>query len=430
MVTIDTNIVPKKSNCKVRDFLIVIGAVLAPFSYFNLPISGGETTALMALAWFPLFILIIFEVLANHRVNILTICFSLLILLGILWFPIILLKGDIISYITTLMAFTAGVTIAVTASNIKDPELLIKFLSVFFIIFNVVFLYGILFQSKVLFDIPILQEVDRIIRKSFLTRAKIFGRVTLFASEPSFAAYQITSTIVIAILYKTMISKWKYIATIVFGVICLISTFAITSILMLGLVILLMINQSFYLNKKMKVIFLICIIMMGSLFWGHISKQSFLISLINRIRNIDKDPSAVTRYILAASTWNAGIKTVFIGLGPGQYAMNWNNFISDNEESIYYTTPNFKSLIDSERKIKPYSLMGGILADFGLLGFLLFLVVVISILIKISISKRLSRFNIVLALLVVLISFNGAYPVSLPNMWLLLGLIYRKVFYI
>jgi hypothetical protein len=430
MVTIDTNIVPKKSNCKVRDFLIVIGAVLAPFSYFNLPISGGETTALMALTWFPLFILIIFQVLANHRVNILTICFSLLILLGILWFPIILLKGDIISYITTLMAFTAGVTIAVTASNIKDPELLIKFLSVFFIIFNVVFLYGILFQSKVFFDIPILQEVDRIIRKSFLTRAKIFGRVTLFASEPSFAAYQITSTIVIAILYKTMISKWKYIATIVFGVICLISTFAITSVLMLGLVILLMINQSFYLNKKMKVIFLICIIMMGSLFWGHISKQPFLISLINRIRNIDKDPSAVTRYILAASTWNAGIKTVFIGLGPGQYAMNWNNFISDNEESIYYTTPNFKSLIDSERKIKPYSLMGGILADFGLLGFLLFLAVVISILIKISISKRLSRFNIVLALLVVLISFNGAYPVSLPNMWLLLGLIYRKVFYI
>ena len=430
MVTIDTNIIPKKSSCKVRDFLIVLGAILAPFSYFNLPISGGETKPLMALAWFPLFIFLLFKVLANHRVNILTICFSLLILIGVLWFPIILFKGDIISYITTLMAFTAGVTIAVTASNIKDPELLNKFLLVFLIIFNVIFLYGILFQTNILFNIPIFNEVDKIIRKSFLTRAKVFGRVTLFAGEPSFAAYQIASTITIAILYKTMISKRKYIATIVLGVICLIYTFTITSVLMLGLLILLIINQSFYLNRKMKTIFLICIIILGSLSWSHISKQAFLISLINRIKNINKDPSAVTRYVLAASTWNAGIKTDFIGLGPGQYAMNWNKFISDNEEVIYYTTPNFKSLIDSDRKIKPYSLMGGILADFGLLGFLLFFAVIISILIKISISKRLNRFNIVLALLVVLISFNGAYPVSLPNMWLLLGLIYRKAFYI
>jgi len=430
MVTINTNIIPKKSHYKVRDFLIVIGAILAPFSYFNLPISSGETKPLMALAWFPLFILLVFKVLANHRVNILTICFSLLILVGVLWFPIILFKGDIISYITTLMAFTAGVTIAVTASNIKDPELLKKFLSVFLIIFNVIFLYGILFQTNILFNIPIFNEVDKIIRKTFLTRAKVFGRVTLFASEPSFAAYQIASTIAIAILYKTMISKRKYIATIVLGVICLISTFTITSVLMLSLVILLIIHQSFYLNKKMKIIFLICIIMLGSLFWGHISKQPFLISTISRIKNINRDPSAVTRYVLAASTWNAGIKTVFIGLGPGQYAVNWDNYISDNEEVIYYTTPNFKSLIGSERKIKPYSLIGGILADFGLLGFLLFLTIVLSILIRMSISKRIYQFNIFIALLVVLISFNGAYPVSLPNMWLLLGLIYRKVFYI
>jgi hypothetical protein len=430
MPNINTDIIPEKPQPKVYSSLTIMGAILAPFSYFNLPISGGETKPLMALAWFPLFILLIFKTLANHRVNILTICFSLLILVGVFWFPIILFKGDMISYITTLMAFTAGVTIAVTASNIKDPKLLNKFLSVFLITFNIIFLYGIIFQTKVLFNIPFLNEVDLIIRKMFLTRANVVGRVTLFASEPSFAAYQITSTILIAILHKAMINKMNYIATIVLGIICLIFTFSITSVLMLGLIATLILFQFISLNNKMKIFLIIGLIVCISLFWGHVLKQPFMTSIINRVKNIKKDPSSVTRYVLAASTWNAGIKTIFIGLGPGQYAINWDNYISDRAEVINYTTPNFKSLICSDRKIKPYSLIGGILADFGGIGLILLFTIVLSILIKVSIPKNFNQFKLYIALLVVLISFNGAYPVSLPNMWLLFGLIYRKVFYI
>jgi hypothetical protein len=146
----------------------------------------------------------------------------------------------------------------------------------------------------------------------------------------------------------------------------------------------------------------------------------------SRLQNIGEDASAIQRYLLLKSTFNAGVKSYGFGLGLGQYQKLWRDFVDRDDPHLDFSTESLRSkLFDQSGSYKPYSTFGAFFAELGIFGLVGLVLIFLIILKNIFVLKStfLHRVRLLTVLSVIFFAFIGAFPISMPNMWFVLALL-------
>ncbi len=355
--------------------------------------------------------------------------FFIVLFFSLLYVPLTLLLTDwyddfVKFYVYRVVALTAGFGVYLLVVTLFNGVISLERMKRSYImIFLPVTVYGLLVQIPAVLGVVWCISVNEKVR-SVLTYFSIdIGRLSWFASEPSFAAFQIVSVIGTLLLFdKQQLWHKIYISILILSLLFTKSVYGL--ILLVPLIILGLLAFTRTIHGKLIVIFATVMLLVGMSFSFHLLPH---IVPIRRIENIAKDPSATQRYLLLKSTFIAGIKTFGLGLGPGQYQHRWREFIDREGAMLSYTTPSLKGKLDRsiQGDYKPYSVIGGIWGELGIIGLFAVILPFFIVIKNITTRKlpRSDRYKLFFILCTVGLSFLGSYPISMPQMWFLLALL-------
>ncbi len=401
-----------------------LGNILLPFPQ---PPFVNMTFPVSLFFWFVPAIFICLSKAISKKINtaelpffifLLSSSFSLFYLLGTNFSVDIVL-----SFLLRFLPLLCGLSIyLIVINNFCNLVSLDKIKNCFVLSFLPVALYGLFIQIPAVCGFQNFVIINKFSRSLVTYFYKDIGRLSWFASEPSFAAFQIVSVMSILILDKLSLLRTIYLIILI---ISLFFTKSIFGLILLFPFIFLFIYSLFYKKKFAELIMLIIISMLFLMAFG----KCFLnTSLVYRVKYITHDASTIQRFILLKSTFTAGIKTYGIGVGIGEYQHRWRDFINKNSSLLAYSTPALRKKLNYTitGDYKPYSVIGGLWAEMGLVGLSVIFMPFFYIIKRLSILKKygkLQRIKLLVSLSIVFITFLGAYPVSMPNMWYLMGIL-------
>jgi len=404
--------------------LFVCGMALLPFS--QLPFSNGTRPVSWAF-WFIPIVLVCFVRLIRGTISWKELPFFVILLTLTLYLFItpFLMESSvnfILLYVGRVVAIVAGFgvyfLVITRFGGIVSPNILKR---AYIIVFLPITAYGLLVQIPAVLGVSWCLYLNVRIR-SLLTYFSIdIGRLSWFASEPSFAAFQIASVIGVLLLFnKRQLWHNIYILMLILSLLFTKSIYGmilLTPLVPLGLFVCLR-------TLRGKLIIITVIVLLPIVIFT--SLRSTVSLPISRIENIKRDPSAIHRYLLLKSTIVAGLKTFGVGVGVGQYQNRWREFIDSQGSLFPYATPALKGKFNRSipGDYKPYSVIGGMWAELGVMGLFAIILPFFMVIKDVMTSSMptMVRYELYCVLSFVFLSFIGAYPISMPHMWFLLAL--------
>lgn len=244
------------------------------------------------------------------------------------------------------------------------------------------------------------------VRQVFVGRGEILDRLSLFASEPSYAVLQITFLLFVSCLLNQRL--WLTLQNAVLIV------FFFFTLSLTGLVIAIPLALVRTSRRGGAVItgigilvvlqFALELLAVSDLDWTRrITAQSFF------------EPSALQyRYVFALSSLFAFLKAPIFGIGLGRYEDIW---LSVLEERGYVPGSREMLTVGFDRPHQHINPWLGVLADTGIVGGLLFTAFVVLLLKNLDVDRRLKLALIAYTAIVLAV----APPLSSPYLWVLLG---------
>ncbi len=407
---------------------LLAGCLGVALSSLNLPIPGGDTKPLIALAWLPLFVVLAGRVVVRLRASLPELVLLGLLVYGVLWLPIIIARGgdgDLNEYLVRMVSLTAGFSVAIVAANVPDERTLGTVVRLLLVGYGGVLAYAMLLQVPATLDLGPTRELDLQVRGLLLNRANNVKRVTMLADEPSFAAFQMSVAVLIAIVFRRHVPRRLGRFVVVAGLIGLVFAMSITAVVMFagafGALVLAIRSRALRLA-----------IIIGGLVTVGAAGTVLLTAFdsyapLARIAAIQVDASANARWLLFKSTWVGGVEADYMGLGPGQYSQRWNEF-ADFDASVLALLPEqLQSTLFVDNKVKPFSVFGGVFAEFGAPMLLLLVAMFGWILWRLWVLRPYPSMPAAVAVGVIILALLSAYPISLPDMWLLIGLLVAHI---
>ncbi len=423
----DSTLPASGRDARLYNSLLAAGAFCVPLSFLDLPIPGGETKPLTAILWLPLFVGLVARLLVRQRGNIVELCSVGILLVGLFWLPVVIGRGlDFPEYVVRMAAYTAGGLVAAVAASQTDPAAIRLILRALLAGFGVVMAYAGLVQLPGALGIDSLAELDQSIRKALLVRSHTRGQVTLFANEPSFAAFELAGLLSILLMFRYMATARAVLGLAVLAAVLMVFAKSITALALLFMVV-----AAWAFRKGLRASGAFGLLVVGLLGVGVLFAAWELLQHFGpaaRVAALETDPSANARLFLAQAAWNAGFYADGFGIGPGQFSARWNEFIPIDSDFVALLPQELKDAIQGGgRRIKPFSVFGGLFGEFGLPGLLLLLTLFASLWWRIAGAGRADGWSLVLILGLVFVAMNGAYPPSLPILWLVIGLMHAKL---
>jgi hypothetical protein len=225
----------------------------------------------------------------------------------------------------------------------------------------------------------------------------------------------------LALIFRAMLPRPLALAVIGFGVIDLIFMKSVTALAMLCFIAAAMVLGLRDLRLKLSITVSSVLAMALGLYVALGSGSAY--DPLDRITSLSTDTSANVRYSLAKSTITAGLDAGIMGLGPGQYSRVSLAYVDQDPESLAnYTTTLSRKIQTKALESKPFSLLGGVFAEFGFPMLALLLVTIFFPALK-ALLRRMPQAGMVFAACgAIATAFIGAVPLALPDFWLLLGL--------
>lgn len=405
--------------------LFICGILLLPFA--QLPIAEG-TRPVSWLFWFIPLVFICLTRISKGKIYWKELPFFMVLLLFILYLPITFFSVDLhsniislyVERVTSLIAGFGMYFLVITRfGGIVSLEMMKR---AYIMIFLPVTTYGLFIQVPAVLGVAWFIGVNETVRSLLSYFSTDIGKLSWFASEPSFAAFQIVSVIgVILLLNKQRLWHKVYLLILILSLLFTKSIYGLILLMPLIIIGLLACRRSLIGKLLIMSVSLLFIIVM------YLPFTSTSIPSVSRIENITSDPSATHRYLLLKSTFVAGVETVGVGVGLGQYQNRWREFIDSEGSTFSYTTPSLKGKFDRSipGDYKPYSVIGGMFAELGVLGLFAIILPFFLVIKDIMVSSIpiMVRYKLYCILSFVFLSFMGAYPTSMPHMWFLLALV-------
>jgi len=416
-----------KLTNNVKIFLMLffyLGNILLPFSQ---PPFANMTFPISLFFWSVPVAFIVFSKILIKKINLTELPFFIFLLsslLSLFYLLNINFSIDIfMSFFQRFFALLCGLSVYLVVINrFCYLVSLNKIKNCFMLSFLPVALYGLFIQVPAACGFQNFIIINRFIRSLVTYFYVDIGRLSWLASEPSFAAFQIASVMCILLLDRLSILRKVYLMILI---VSLLFTKSIYGLLLLIPFIFLFFYSLFYNGQivKLLIVIILLILCLVSL-WKWSPNQGFMY----RLKYITHDASAVQRFILIKSTIIAGIKTYGIGVGIGEYQHRWRDFINKDSSLLAYSTPALRKKLNYTiaGNYKPYSVIGGLWAEMGLVGLVVIFLPFFYIIKRLSILKKynkLQRIKLLVCLSIIFITFLGAYPVSMPNMWYLMGIL-------
>lgn len=255
----------------------------------------------------------------------------------------------------------------------------------------------------------------RIFHEWFITR-EWYGRLCLSSSEPSFLSFHI---VLLAWLYPYVRNVWlrRFFLWAYLPLVVVFSRSGAVLVTILLLVFLHALLHKRYLIKCSAILGLIMLI------FGGLASLADVLPVSSRLANIENDTSFNIRLIHIRNIINTVKDHHWIGLGVGQYGVFWRDtFLRQHydlsisnrfgELTGYLSNPNYHA--------RPWSFVLGVLADFGIVGLLVFLLFLFRL------WRTCEERSDKVAVLMGFILICGAYPIVTPQIWVLYGLIAAK----
>jgi len=384
---------------------------------------GGETRPLTYVFLFPLFFVPFCQgYFEADRLVMLWLVFLLFSTLNL--FVVIVSGGAIAAAINAflsinlglwfLIATTRGYWLRISADKMQKIYLYVALILVIYGYFEIFHILGF----------PGFENILQCVRKIFVVRYQVFDRVTWLANEPSFGSFQICSALILNELYFSERKKMKM-YTFMQGSLLVQVVFTQSLLCYLSAVIILI----FLISKRMLLIMFGVIAILG---WGFLKLSYFhgqLAQIASRCTALisGTDASLLTRYYLTLSSYLACFYTNFLGFGLGQYRFHWRDVFTAYGLPHNITYGLLWQWRASE-PVKPYSVVGGICAELGIIGGVIFLMMLLQVFSEIRQvrSRRLRRIMIAAFVYVAFIFFANAYAPVTPIIWFLLGVVYLK----
>jgi len=313
-----------------------------------------------------------------------------------------------------LMATSRGYWVGLSADRVIKV-----FLSATFILI----LYGFCEVLQIV-GVPRFHDFVRFVRGLLVVRSEVYDRLAWLANEPSFASFQICTAFLLNELY---FSKRRKSVTYRFIQVSLLLQILFCQSLLgyLSFVIILV----FLISRQITLFLLgtepslVCAILELGFLRGRLG------SVLSRVVALARgtDASFQTRIYLTLSTYLSCLHTYFLGFGLGQYRFHWKEVFAVYDLP-HTATGELVSLWQATDLVKPYSVLGGILAEMGIIGGVVFLLILWQVFGKIRRVKSHRQRRIMTAAFfyaVFILTANAYAPVT-PTIWFLLGIIYLK----
>lgn len=404
------------------------GCLVVALSSLRLPLPGGDTKPLMALAWIPLFAFVAARAVARLRMCLPEFAMIALLIGGLCWLPVVVARGsegDLPEYVVRMLALTAGISVALVAANLPDKRALSMVVTFVLVGYAFVLAYALLVQAPATFGVDALRQLDIQVREAILNRGKDVRRLTMLADEPSFASFQLGAAVLIAIVFRHLIPRVLFVSIVCGGVLALVAAKSLTAVVMFGAVIAALVASIRRASLRWCVVgasvFAVPVVVLA------VVSQVQLSGPLGRIATLEADASANARWLLFKSTWAGGVASNYLGLGPGQYAKRWNEFVDVDPIVLAKLPERLQASVSRDNKIKPFSLLGGLFAEFGTPLFLLFCSTFAWLLWRQWQLRPYPALPAAVAVFGIALSFLSAYPPALPDMWLLLGLLVAHI---
>jgi hypothetical protein len=390
--------------------------ILLPFSAFRwLPPLGEGRPLSVVISFFWAFLFFVGGgvKLDFHKTVMSMILFFIYILLSFsftIWF------GELYSAFSRIFAYSIVLSIVLLfrkTNNINSLfHLIVK-------VYLVLFLTVGSIQVAAQYFEPAL-NLNRLIRSLICVRVQGVARVNLLGTEPSLVASQFL--LFFYSLHKLNMKNIKRLILAIIGLVVLLHTRSPTCYIAFILFYVILFATRY--TKLFSLSLLVVIIL--SIIGFKLIPLLFSISLISprRIANIISlsDVSTLIRLRYIESMLFAWVDSRGIGLGPGNYSVYWIDiFHRHSIEYMYYygNIPYLEvaSAIEGGAHQRPWSIIFGILAEFGTVGILLFGYFIFSI-------WRNSDKTDKSAIIPVIVLFLMAYPIVNPHAWLILMLVH------
>jgi hypothetical protein len=416
-----------KAPPSILALFLALGALCAPFSWFALPIPGGATKPLIAICWFPVAFVAVARMLATRRCNVVELVALAFVITAALWFPVLAARGsdaDLVEYIVRLAALASSLTVAIVASNIEDPRTFRNVLRLVLTGYLVILLYGFFVQIPGVLGFGPAYALDVALRSIVLNRSLSLDRIQLLADEPSFAAYQGAAAVLIAITFRAMAPRRLARAVIGLGIVDLIFMKSVTALAMLCFIMAALVLSLRDPRLKVVIILVMTTVLGVGLAVLVQAPVAYDYDPLARVSDLSSDKSANVRYYLAKSTVDAGLDAGILGLGPGQYSRVSEQYIEQDPETLKRLTGDLADKLAANNvERKPFSLLGGIFAEFGALCLALTLVMIFYPTWTAVFARLPNRGVVFVACCAIVTAYLGAVPLALPDLWLLLGLL-------
>jgi len=420
---------------QLYDALLLLGAVTLPYSFLDLPLTGGGTRPLIAMLWFPVFAGILARFVVRLGGNPVELSFLGLIVLGFAWFPYVLsIDGDLSEYVVRIAALTAGVSIAIVASNFAHPRAVHTVVRALILGFSLVLVYAVLIQVPGAIGITSFAVLDDAIRGVLLFRSSGVpptgaGRVSLMASEPSFAAFDLAGLLLIVLMFPGALPRRRLRhALLAVGVLLLLLAKSVTAFGLLAMVI-----TAWMVRRGLRpglIAAAVSVMAIGVAAFAALERVPVGYSPAARLQQIQSDPSALARFVLIRGAWIAGWRSDGFGIGPGQYSARWREFVEVDEQQLAQLPGALARRLDPNAeptKVKPWSIYGMLFGEFGTLGLLGLLLGLGCLAVRILGTGRPDKWFLLSVLATICVAFATAYPPSMPIFWLVLGLLFAKL---
>ena len=238
------------------------------------------------------------------------------------------------------------------------------------------------------------------------------GRLSLFASEPSFLAFQLVLLIYcIPFLRQRMFRYSAYFLVVLILLFSQSMTILSTVVLYFGIRFLL----SGSLNFKVLVVSLSAIASFLAV------RLEIFYPIVYRLRNITSDVSLQIRLSYLLNLFQCLLYSWGAGLGIGQYGLFWKEiYIKHIDYNAFDLYGEVARNLASASYMKPWSAVLGVGVDLGVVGLLVLLIFLYKVW-KACITTHDKAIFIASLVLIM-----GAYPIVTPHLWLLFGFIIAK----